>query len=57
MTLIQAFDNGANAMQSRIAAWLTIKGHIELAAEALTLLLPEYLEPEHIVVSADSRSK
>ena len=43
---LKAFREGAMQMQSKIAAWLVIKGHMDLAPSVLDMKIPLYQEPE-----------
>jgi hypothetical protein len=45
---VQAFHDGASAMQGRIAAILMMKGHIELAQHVLGMDTPTARPPERI---------
>ena len=44
------FVMGADAMQSRIAAFLVAQGKIDLAPKILALSLPKFSEPEQFVI-------
>jgi hypothetical protein len=47
----EAFNLGAQAMQSQIAAFLMVRGHITLAPQVLGMEAPRFKLPETVVVS------
>jgi hypothetical protein len=47
----EAFKLGADAMRSRVAAFLMAKNQFDLAPQVLTMQLPDFKIPEKITIS------